>query len=474
MNGPHTLISRGSPPAAGALTAAELSALIDDRPQDGAFRVHRTVFSDPRVFDLEMKHIFESGWVFLGLASQLPRPHDYLTTTVGRQPVVVMRDSEGRLNAFLNSCRHKGAIICPLTSGNRKLHVCSYHGWSYDSAGRNRAIKGRAEGAYGQAFETESHDLASLPRFGEYRGLLFGSLSADVPSLEDYLGDARKLIDLAVDQSNEGLELVPGYVTFTFNGNWKLQLENCSDAYHFTSTHPSYLRVLDRRAASQGSGGAIRSVWDNDRPFESGARGATNGTFSFANGHVLNWSISQPSDAHPLFERIEELTRRFGEARCNWMFGTRNLTLFPNVQLAENASSQLRIIRPLAPDKTEMLTYCMAPIGESAEARRRRIRQYEDFFNPSGMATPDDAVLYEDCQAGHQTPIAEWLQGYSRGAGAASAAPNPLTEGLGIAPQSSVLGGPDLCDESVFHTYYRSWRDRLTRGIERSGTGAAQ
>ena len=76
----------------------------------------------------------------------------------------------------------------------------------------------------------------------------------------------------------------------------------------------------------------------------------------------------------PLFERREELARQFGEARRNWMFNMRNLTIFPNLQIAENASSQLRIIRPIAPDRTEMLTYCVAPIGESAAARRQRIR----------------------------------------------------------------------------------------------------
>jgi phenylpropionate dioxygenase-like ring-hydroxylating dioxygenase large terminal subunit len=413
-----------------------------------------------------MKHIFERGWVFLGLASQLPRPHDYITTTIGRQPVVVMRDGEGRLGAFLNSCRHKGAQICPLASGNRKLHVCPYHGWSYDSAGRNRAIKGRAEGAYSKAFDQDSHDLLALPMFSDYRGFLFGSLSPEVQTLEEHLGEARKLIDLAVDQSEFGLELVPGSVSFTFTGNWKLQLENCSDAYHFTSTHPSYLRVLDRRVQAQ-SVGTPQSVWDTDRPFATDAEGAAYGTFSFENGHVLNWYLSKPSPAHPLYEKIDALTARVGEARRNWMFGTRNLTIFPNVQLAENASSQLRIIRPLAPDRTEMLTFCFAPMGESAAARRLRIRQYEDFFNPSGMATPDDTTLYEDCQAGHRAPIGEWLQGYARGATASQTSPDPLSSAIGLKPQASVVGGPELCDETVFYTYYRTWRERLIRGLVR-------
>ena len=447
-----------------ALTPADIKRMIDDRPRDGAFRVHRSVFSDPRVFELEMKHIFERGWVFLGLASQLPKKHDYLTTQIGRQPVVIMRDGDGKLGAFLNSCRHKGATVCQLTHGNRKLHVCPYHGWSYDSGGRSRAIKGKDQGAYPACFDKESHDLAALPMFAEYRGLLFGSLSREVETLEEYLGEARKLIDLVVDQGEHGLELVPGAVSFTFAGNWKLQLENCSDAYHFTSTHPSYLRVLDRRAQAQAAG-TPQSIWDNDRPYSPGAEGITSGTFSFANGHVLNWLVTKPSPVHPLFETIDALTSRVGEARRDWMFNTRNLTLFPNVQIAENASSQLRIIRPVAPDRTEMLTYCIAPIGESAVARKRRIRQYEDFFNPTGLATPDDAILYEDCQATHRAPVGEWLQGYMRGMTAKQTSTAPLSASIDLHPQSSVLGGPELCDETVFHTYYRTWRERLIAGL---------
>lgn len=447
---------------------ADIRALIDDRPGDGVFRVHRRAYSDPAVFELEMKHIFEGGWMFLGLASQLPKPNDYLTTTIGRQPVVVMRDGKGTLNAFLNACRHKGAQLCPLVSGNAKLHVCPYHSWSYDSAGRNRAIKGLDAGAYAEAFKAESHDLIALPRFAEYRGLMFGSLSPDVPSLDEHLGETRALIDLTVDQSPDGMELIPGAVAYTYAGNWKLQLENCSDAYHFTSTHPSYLRVLERRAESQWAENATRTVWDDDKPFDAEAEGVTNGTFSFKGGHVLNWYIMSQSPAHPLYERREDLAAAHGQAKAGWMFNTRNLTLFPNVQLAENASSQLRIIRPIAVDRTEMLTFCMAPMGEAAEARRRRIRQYEDFFNPSGMATPDDTTLYEDCQATHGAPIGEWLQGHARGMTAASPDANPLTQALGIRPESSVLGGPELCDETVFHTYYRAWLDRLCDGAGRS------
>lgn len=441
------------------LTRDALRGLIDDRPEEGVFRVNRRVFTDPAIFELEMKHIFEGGWVFLGLASQLPRPHDYFTTGIGRQPILVTRDGAGEIRAFVNSCPHKGARICQLGQGNAKIHVCPYHSWSFDSAGRNKAIKGKSSGHYSEAFDRDSHDLAALARLGDYRGFLFGSLAAEVPSLDDYLGEARTLLDLIVDQSAEGLELVPGAVTFTYEANWKLQLENCSDQYHFSSVHPSYLKLLDHRAETQWMG-ATRNMWDPNRRRDAHGE-ATGGSFNFANGHVLNWRMPDAPDALPLFESKDALTERVGEAKRDWMFYSRNLTIFPNVQFAENASSQLRIIRPLSVNRTEMRTFCMAPVGESAEARRVRIRQYEDFFNPSGLATPDDAVVYEACQEGYTSEAQPWLQGYMRGMCGGAKGGNAFSDTIDMAPEWSITGDRTLGDESIFHSYYRAWRQRL-------------
>ena len=208
-----------------------------------------------------------------------------------------------------------------------------------------------------------------------------------MPPLEEYLGGARALIDLIWDQSPQGVELIPGVVSFTYDANWKLQLENCSDSYHFTSAHPSYLHVLNERARS-GSDRNSGSVWDKEKPWLNAGDDVAAGTFSFDEGHVLNWGRMKMSEAHPLYERCDELLHRVGQARRDWMFNVRNLTVFPNGQFAENASSQLRIILPLAANRTEMLTYCMASVGESAAARTRRIRLYEDSSIPVAWLPP--------------------------------------------------------------------------------------
>jgi len=437
-----------------------LKDLVDDRPEDGVFRVSRAMFSDPALFDLEMKHIFESGWVFLGMASQVENPHDFLTTRIGRVPVILMRDKQGVLRCFLNACPHKGARIASQHSGNAKLFVCPYHSWTFASSGENRAVKWEKAGCYGEGFHKEDHNLHPIAKFGEYRGFLFGSLNPDVSELEEHLGEARHIIDLAADQSEEGLEVVPGRVRFTFAANWKMQVENCSDQYHFTSTHPSLIKVLERRAR-EASKGVVESSLSGADFWKGGNDGIVGGSYSFENGHALAWGIMPPNPSLALFENYPQLVQKFGKERAAWMFNMRNLTLFPNMQLAVNASTQLRIIRPVRHDLTEMETWCLVPKGESAEARRLRIRQYEDFFNPTGMAIADDNAVYEECQHGLTAQARPWLQGHARGMTATHEGGNDFAEMIDLKPQRSVTGTSQLADETLFQSYYRGWAQRM-------------
>jgi hypothetical protein len=176
------------------------------------------------------------------------------------------------------------------------------------------------------------------------------------------------------------------------------------------------------------------------------------------------WGPAPPGKATPLSFLAEELRGRVGETRLKWMEYVRNITLFPNAQLADNASLQLRIWRPLAVDRTEMRTFCLAPVGEPAQARRMRIRQYEEFFNPGGLATPDDVANYEDCQRGFAAQPVQWQQGHSRGAGLAHAGANEAARELGIEPLASVVGPFNLGDETVMHSTYRYWLELMERG----------
>ena len=199
--------------------------------------------------------------------------------------------------------------------------------------------------------------------------------------------------------------------------------------------------------------------------WQEDASGVVGGSCSFDYGHVLNWGVMPVTAAQPDYEQAEELARTQGIAKRNWMFNMRNLTIFPNLQIAENASSQLRVIRPVAADLTEMQTWCVAPRGESARARTLRIRQYEDFFNPTGMATPDDTVCYEEAQLGMAEQDRPWLQGHARGLAASAEGGNSFFDAIGVNPAHSVLSDSRLSDESLFRSYYRAWAARMAQVV---------
>ncbi len=448
------------------MPAFDAAHYVQDRTDEGRFRVHRDIFRDPHVFELEMKHIFEATWVFVGLESQIPNPNDYLTTWVGRQPVIVSRDSAGVMHCHFNTCPHRGATLCRRRSGNAKAHVCPYHGWVFDSAGLNAGIKNLAQGEYSAQFEEASHNLKKVARFEGYRGFLFASLSQDVCSLEDHLGDARVFLDLIADQGDDGVELLPGAGLYTYRANWKLQLENCLDNYHLTSTHPSFMRIVERRK----KGASRHGLETQDFNMLDGTIG---GGFTFPHGHAVIWHGNPAPQVRPLYANIDSVVQRVGRIRANWMLGVRNLSLFPNVQFAENISMQMRIIRPLAPDVTEMQVYCVAPRGEAAEARAYRIRQYEDFFNSTGLATPDDLKVYEQCQDGYRAWSVGELQGYHRGMKKVRGGPDEYAEQLGICPVTSISGQFEIQDETIFHAGYREWLRLMSRGNPAAATAMA-
>src|SRR5882672_4863181 len=108
-----------------AMTDAELRDLVHPN------RVHRAIYTDPAIFDLEMERIFGHAWVFVGHESEVKQPHDYITTQIGREPVILTRDGEGKIHVIANRCAHRGLAVCAAEHGNARHFRCPYHGWTY-------------------------------------------------------------------------------------------------------------------------------------------------------------------------------------------------------------------------------------------------------------------------------------------------------------------------------------------------------
>jgi benzoate/toluate 1,2-dioxygenase alpha subunit len=166
------------------------TALEDDAAR-GVYRVARDIFTDPELFELEMATIFEGNWIYLAHESQVANPNDFFTTTMGRQPIIIARNRKGELNAFINACSHRGAMLCRFKRGNKATYTCPFHGWTFNNSGKLLKVKDPEAAGYPQSFDCDgSHNLTKVARFESYRGFLFGSLNADVAPLADYLGEA--------------------------------------------------------------------------------------------------------------------------------------------------------------------------------------------------------------------------------------------------------------------------------------------
>ena len=98
-------------------------------------RVHRRIYVDPEIFEAEMDKIFGGTWVFLAHESQIAEPNDFITTRLGRRPLILTRDGDGELHALLNRCAHRASTVCQDECGNTRNFQCSYHGWTYSNRG---------------------------------------------------------------------------------------------------------------------------------------------------------------------------------------------------------------------------------------------------------------------------------------------------------------------------------------------------
>ncbi len=170
----------------------------------GVRRVDRRIFADPELFELEMKQIWEKVWVYAGHESQLPKPKDFMTTWIGRTPIIVNRNKSGELNAFVNVCTHRGATLCRTTKGSTSNFVCPFHGWAFDGDGKLLAPMNEDGAGYPPGFDKANLGLRRV-RLESYRGFLFATLNDSAEPLREYLAESKAFIDLIVDQSPKGL-----------------------------------------------------------------------------------------------------------------------------------------------------------------------------------------------------------------------------------------------------------------------------
>ena len=178
--------------------------------KDPTDRVPYQVFLDPAIYEREQERLFRGPiWTYVGLEAEIPKPQDFKATFLGDTPIVINRDKDGTLHAFVNRCAHRGALVCRELHGNRARHTCVYHQWTYDLKGNLVGVPfkngiGNVAG-YPADFQPSQHSLQKL-RVASYKGLMFVAYAQNVESIEEYLGPRHaRAYRSRVQSSDSGL-----------------------------------------------------------------------------------------------------------------------------------------------------------------------------------------------------------------------------------------------------------------------------
>ncbi len=420
-------------------------------------RVHRRVYNDPEIFELEMERIFARIWIYVGHETQVKRPGDYWTVLVAKQPMIMIRHDDGKVYVLYNRCAHRGTLLLGDRYGSvDKGITCSYHAWQYHCDGTSKAVS-LAKGYEGTRLEPggANCNLKRPARVESYRGFVFASLAEDGPPLREWLGPAKVGIDQMCDRSPEGeVEAVGGCFRILQHSNWKIFLENQLDVAHAAVVHESTGRAaLEVEEEVKRRDGAAPF----DYHFLSGFTlplGAFEKmtTVSYGNGHsVLQGYMSlRPQDPASLeYEAL--MKQRLGAARADEILDVNihHVIVYPTLSL-QPPLQQLRAIRPVAADRTLTEIWHFRLKGAPEAIYRRALGYYNLVNSPSTMVNADDLWNFRKSHEGLESEGGDWVS-LHRYQGQDDEADGVITTRVGTS-------------EAPLRNYFRAWGHYMTAG----------
>ena len=196
------------------------------------YSLPQALYNDAAFFELDLLEIFARRWLFVGAECEVARPGQFFTVTVGKTPIVVVRDRAGTIRAFFNTCRHRGAVVCREHRGQAASLVCPYHNWTYDLSGRLRHAS-----SMGADFDAAEFPLRPL-RVEILEGTIYVCMAETPPDFAPFR-DAVAPSLAPHKLANAKLALEQNVVV---RGNWKLVMENSRECYHCPSRHRTLMR----------------------------------------------------------------------------------------------------------------------------------------------------------------------------------------------------------------------------------------
>lgn len=427
--------------------AARIRALV--QPD----RVHRDVYCDPELFELEMRRLWRRAWIYVGHDSQVPKAGDYYTADIAGQPVVMVRAADGAVNVLMNRCAHKGAKVVSAASGNCRGQLrCPYHGWTYRLDGSLRTVP--LKRGYDGTSWAQSEAAQGLARVASaiYRGFVFARLSATGPTLEEYFGASLSSIDNMVERSPAGrLEVVGGVLRYMHDCNWKMFIENLNDTMHPMVTHESSAGTARDLWKSQPADAPKPMVIEQFVPFVSSYEFFDEmGVQIYERGHSytgVNFSIHSKYSSVPEYER--RMQEAYGAERAHEILreARHNTVYYPSLTI-KGAIQTIRVARPIAVDRTLIESYTLRLV-DAPDALLERSVMYTRLINaPTSVVGHDDLHCYRAMQRGLVAGGNEWVS---------------LHRNYDPAEAHGVAGRHNGTSEISMRGQFRAWVEAMTR-----------
>jgi anthranilate 1,2-dioxygenase large subunit/terephthalate 1,2-dioxygenase oxygenase component alpha subunit len=349
-------------------------------PAEGVIRVPYWVYSDRDLYEAEQERIFRGpAWSFLCMEAEVDQPNSFCRSSLGAMPVVVTRDGDNRLHAFENRCAHRGSLLCIAERGETRDITCVYHNWSYDLAGNLTGVAFRrglgGKGGMPADAKPEAYGPRKL-RIESLGGLVFGTLSAEAPPLQDYLGPEivtriRRVMRAPVRLLGTYRQMLPN--------NWKLYMENVKDSYHASLLHTFFTTFRINRLSQKG--GLV--VSDTGANHISYSLAADSGGKEYEQAGMRAAREDFGLQAPEILAAVDE----FGDG-----VGLQILSVFPVFVLQQTLNSlAVRRLIPRGIDQSELVWTCFGFAEDDPDMTERRLLQ-ANLIGPAGYISMEDGA----------------------------------------------------------------------------------
>ena len=352
-------------------------------PSDGLTRIPYRLYTDAEQYALEQERIFKGPvWHYLCLVNEVPEPGSFFASGIGETPILVTRDETGTINAMVNRCAHRGALLCMERRGKAKLLSCVYHNWSFDLKGNLRAVAFKngvkGQGGMSPEFDAEKFGLRKL-RVTEFSGLVFGTFSDETPPIEDYFGaEISRCIKRVLGRPLKVL----GRNTQVLHSNWKIYMENVKDSYHASILHLFFTTFRINRLTTKG--GIIMSP-EGGHHVSYSMMDTTIDNADYKDQKLRADKEGGLTLADPtLIEGVDE----YGDGITLQILGA-----FPTfvVQQIQNAIA-VRQVLPRGIDKCELVWTYLGYADDTEEMTQRRVKQ-GNLTGPAGYISLEDGAV---------------------------------------------------------------------------------